>query len=1497
MPGRGLPLALTRTYNSALSSVSGPFGYGWSSSYTMSATVDSSGKVTVHEEGGDTVTFAPNGSGGYSAPPRVMATLTKNVDGSYTFVRRKTQTFEFSPTGQLTTETDLNGETTSLGYNSGGQLTTVTDPAGRAITFEYGTNGLLSQVTNPAGHNTTYAYDSAGNLTSVTDPAARTTSFTYDSSHRLLTMTDSRSGVVTNVYDSSGRVTSQTDQAGRTTTYDYTTHPGSTLITDPNGLKTLETYTNGELSFLTKAYGTSQAATWAYSYDPATLGVTQVVDPLGHATTATFDSSGNRLTATDALGRTTTWTYNAYNEVTSVTPPATYGSAGPSTTTYTYDESAYSSGGAGNLTAVSTPIVSSAGVSGGTQVTHFGHGTSSHPGDVTSVVDPTGHTWAFAYDSYGDRVSETAPATADNSDTSGSYQDVTRWAYDTNTGEVTSTMSGRYMLAHPSATSCTTPATDCTTYTYDLDGETLTSTDGNGHVTTHTYDGDGNVASLTDGNGNETVYAYDADNEVTSTTSGYGTSAAQTSSTGYTPDGLVATQTNPAGKVTTYSYDSLNHLSSATDPDSRITGYQYDPVGNLLVKSDPGVSGCTTGSTTAGCTLYSYDAADELTGIDYNDSAAPNVTYAYDGNGRRTSMADGTGTSSSAYNSLGELTATTNGAGASVSYGYDLAGNQTSITYPATLGTATMGYDPQGRQDSVTDWQSNTTSFAYNADGDLATGSDPTTGAAVVDSYTYDPAGAISNIAASQGSTTLASFAYTRDAANQVTQVTSTGVPADNHTYSYNPLDQLTGVDGAASYGYDPAGNLTTTPASATQSFDPAGQLCWTSATSSSNSCSSPPTGATTYSYNSRSDRTASTPAAGGATSYGWNEANQLTTVTTPAATTTSTYDGNGVLASSTTGTATSHYVWDNTGGTPHLIFDGTTAYLYGPDGLPLEQQSPGTADAADNFNRADGTLGANWSDTADGGLAIASDEVAGTNPGGNSGDTWTATSFSSDQYSQIDVSATPLTGGQWIGVGVRTQNSGADGYYGIYDWNGGSPQLMLFKRTTDGGWQQLGSSYASGTLPAGTKLKLEAAGSGLYLLENGVVRVSAVDTGLAGGAPAIMANGTATADNWAGGNTTDTHTIGGALTGLAGSVVLQNGTDQLTVDHNGPFTLAGAQPTGAAYNVTVATNPAGQTCTLSNGAGTIAAADVTNITITCTNTATTTASDDFDRADGTLGANWADISDGGLTITSNQAAGTNASGSSGDTWTATTFSSDQYSQIDVTANALTGNQWIGAAVRSQNSGQDAYVGVYHWNYGSPGLQLWRRHNGGWTQLGATYNTAALPAGTHLQIEAVGPAISLLENGTTRITATDTELTGGAPGVMANGTPTADNWSGGNTTGAYSIGGTLTGLNGALTLQNGSDRIHLTANANFTFDSQLPAGIAYNVTVAVPPPGQTCTVANPAGTITANVPTSPSPAPPAPPPPPPTTSTAPTGTWAPTGPTPATAAWPSAPNK
>ena len=85
------------------------------------------------------------------------------------------------------------------------------------------------------------------------------------------------------------------------------------------------------------------------------------------------------------------------------------------------------------------------------------------------------------------------------------------------------------------------------------------------------------------------------------------------------------------------------------------------------------------------------------------------------------------------------------------------------------------------------------------------------------------------------------------------------------------------------------------------------------------------------------------------------------------------------------------------------------------------------------------------------------------------------------------------------------------------------------------------------------------------------------------------------------------THVVGGTVSGLAGSVVLQNnGGNNLSITSAGSFAFPTTINEGDAYDVTILTQPASQTCTVSNGAGTIGNGDVTNIVVSCANNVTT---------------------------------------------------------------------------------------------------------------------------------------------------------------------------------------------------------------------------------------------------------------------------------------------------
>ena len=528
---------------------------------------------------------------------------------------------------------------------------------------------------------------------------------------------------------------------------------------------------------------------------------------------------------------------------------------------------------------------------------------------------------------------------------------------------------------------------------------------------------------------------------------------------------------------------------------------------------------------------------------------------------------------------------------------------------------------------------------------------------------------------------------------------------------------------------------------------------------------------------------------------------------------------------------------------------------------VTCSSNSAGTA--TDNFDRADGGLGSNWTTaTGTAAPAIVSNTLRpGTASKLNSA-YWSASTFGNDQFAQASL---PASSGTQVGPGIAVRLSSTKGYFLWY--GNSSSTVSLWRMDSSTSWTQLKQSAALTVSPSSDVWKIQAVGSTISGYQNGKLVVQATDTKITSGSPGVwLYYASNQIDNWSGGDVTApatysvggtvsgltgtavlqdnggndlsvsangpftfstglaagsaynvtvktspsgqtcsvasgtgtigsanvtnvavtcaaaaTYSVGGTVSGLTGTAVLQdNGGNDLSVSANGPFTFSTGLAAGSAYNVTVKTSPSGQTCSVANGTGTIGSANVTNVAVTCTANSASSGSDNFNRADGPLGANWTDMSDGGLAISSQAVAGTNATGTSGDMRTAESYSSNQYSQLEVTSTQLTGSQWIGPAVRTQNGGQNGYLGIYYWNNGNPELMLFMRSGGNWTQLGSTYSTGPLPAGTQLKLMIVGTTLSFLENGVERIIAYDNSFTGGAPGIIANGSAKADNWSAGS---------------------------------------------------------------------------------------------------------------------
>jgi RHS repeat-associated protein len=102
-----------------------------------------------------------------------------------------------------------------------------------------------------------------------------------------------------------------------------------------------------------------------------------------------------------------------------------------------------------------------------------------------------------------------------------------------------------------------------------------------------------------------------------------------------------------------------------------------------------------------------------------------------------------------------------------------------------------------------------------------------------------------------------------------------------------------------------------------------------------------PPSGANTYSYDNRGNRTTFTPNGGATVTYTYDQANRLTAVSGPTAASYA-YNGDGLRTAKTVSGTTKQFTWSHGGGLPMVLNDGTNAYVYGPDGVPLEHVNAG---------------------------------------------------------------------------------------------------------------------------------------------------------------------------------------------------------------------------------------------------------------------------------------------------------------------------------------------------------------------------------------------------------------------------------------------------------------------------------------------------------------------------------------------------------------------------
>jgi RHS repeat-associated protein len=452
---------------------------------------------------------------------------------------------------------DANGDITTVWYNDLGLAARIQDPLGAVSSYQFDANGNPISYTNAAGQTYQYTYDSEGNLTQVIKPLGQTVAMSYGPLDTL---------------------TSITDAAGNTTQYSYDSAGNLRSIIYPDGTKQSFTYDPlGNLSQTVLQNGDPIA----YQYNAQGLVTSETLAD-GSTRTFTYDAHGNLLTAKDSTG-TTTLTYNAANQLTSVTYPNGL------SLTFTYNAQ----------------------------------------GQRTKSVDQSGFTVNYSYDSLG-RLSKL---------TDGSGNLIVQYTYN-NLGQLTRKDNGngtyttysydvaRNLLSIVNYAGGTT-INSSFTYTYNQLGEVISVTD--------------NAAGDHTGvitNGTPTNYASNVDNEITqvgSATYNYdanGNPHAVVDSSGtttynYNDLSQLLSITAPDGTTTSLQYNPLGFLVGTTTSNGSTTNetnYLVDPtgLGNVVGAFTSSASviahylfglGLVSQTGPGGTGFYDFDASSSTVGI------------------------------------------------------------------------------------------------------------------------------------------------------------------------------------------------------------------------------------------------------------------------------------------------------------------------------------------------------------------------------------------------------------------------------------------------------------------------------------------------------------------------------------------------------------------------------------------------------------------------------------------------------------------------------------------------------------------------------------------------------------------------------------------------------------------------------------------------------------------------------------------------------------------
>jgi RHS repeat-associated protein len=493
-------------------------------------------------------------------------------------------------------------QVTKYKYGSHGEVESMTDPLERTWKYEYDAAGDKIAETNPEGDKRTWGYNEDSQETSMVSPRGHasgakesefTTATERDAQGRPIKVTDPLGHETKYTYDGDGNLETVTDPEGHKTTYTYDADNERTKVEEPNKTIT-ETEYDGAGQVKKQIDGNKHATEYARN---VLEQVIEVIDPLSRKTSKEYDKAGNLVSVTDAAKRTTTYKYDPDNRLTEIT----YSDGKTPTVKYEYN-------GDGDRTKMED-----------------GTGTTTYEYDqldrLTATKDGHGNTAGYEYDLANEQTKITYPngkVVEREYDKAGRLKSTTDWSKNTIkfTYDADSDLTA---TTFPSATS------DEDTYKYD-DTDAMTEVKMKKSTETlaslaYTRNKDELVEKATSKGlpGEEKpAYTYDKNNRLTK-------------GVGIPYEYDAANNPTTIGTEHTYSYNAADELEKSVLKKATAATYTYNEVGERT-KTEPASGPATT---------YGYDQAGNLTSVTRpkGTEAAIEDTYAYNGDGLRTSQA------------------------------------------------------------------------------------------------------------------------------------------------------------------------------------------------------------------------------------------------------------------------------------------------------------------------------------------------------------------------------------------------------------------------------------------------------------------------------------------------------------------------------------------------------------------------------------------------------------------------------------------------------------------------------------------------------------------------------------------------------------------------------------------------------------------------------------------------------------------------------------------